>query len=206
MERKIYMINFLQKLFGDRKSEAPTAEKEANSVAPDEKAEPNATAANIIFDIKNEAFRPIAEKIAKQFVTFLQEYNSLEETYTDKSLEADNRRSDYEKQQGRQTEEMRLVAEEFRAKKEALVKPLINGVSWSWAWQKPAKFAAINNGGTLTFTMKSKAKITADLATGSDYGIDCYRFTIRPKEEDGWEITSFSYRMYQDDTFRKLNL
>ena len=169
-------------------------------------AESKPSSASVIFDIKNEADRPTAENIAAQFVAFLRQFNALEETYADKSMSASNSRTAYEKQQGRQTEAMRTVVEEFRSKKEALVTPRINGVHWRWNLQKPAKFASIDNGGTLTFTMKSKAKITADLLTGSDYGIDCYRFAIRPKEDGGWEITSFSYRMFSDGTFRKLNL
>ena len=169
-------------------------------------AESKPSSASVIFDIKNEADRPTAENIAAQFVEFLQQFNALEETYADKSMAASNSRTAYEKQQGRQTEAMRAVIAEFRSKKEALVTPRTDGVHWRWDLQKPAKFASLNNGGTLTFTMKSKAKITADLLTGSDYGIDCYRFAIRPKEDGGWEITSFSYRLYSDGTFRKLDL
>ena len=186
------MKNLLKNFFGSREKETPVTEKVENVV-------------NIIFEVKDDKFRSMAENVAESFVQFLREYNILEEAYAEKHMDALNRRSEYEKQQGRETDEMRKIRDEFREKKKVLVEPRIESIHWRGDFQKPGRFACINANCTLTFTIKSKAKITAVLETGSDRDINRYKFTIHPSDE-GWRIDSFSYSLYQEEKFSNLDL
>ena len=157
---------------------------------------------NIVLQDTPEKFRPMAEEILPPFIALLRRLCALEEEMyaRDCKLRASRPGGIYSTVAHPDSP---ALWQEYKDRYHALLDPhctekfLSERRNCCQSMGDPADFSSLNRGGTVEFTMKSKAKASVTVLEGMFRHTD-YRFDLKPADGE-WKIDKAAYR-YMGDT------